>query len=123
MIDIKTPDGGDKLARFYGRDLEEAQLRFTSRLAQEIADVGSRKGVLNGRRRTLWPQRTGFSRDRWQAEVVGDDIAVINTATYAAAVNNRKQYASGKPNKNYHSAQRTVEKWWAALTARAAKDI
>ena len=67
------------------------------------------------RRDTLWPQDTGFSRDRFRLEddSATGDILVLNTAPYARHVNDRRAYPSGRRNPNYRAAQRAIEAVWA----------
>ena len=96
-------------------DLGRAEARVTSELAQETERSLRR-------RNTLWPQDTGFSRDRFRVE---DDhsggMVVTNTADYAPAVNNRSTYPLGGANPNYRSVERTVKKFWSRIVAAALK--
>ena len=71
-----------------------------------------------------WPQDTGFSRDRFRAEddSATGDVLILNSARYAAAVNNRSNYPRGGANPNYLAAQRSVEKAWNRILRRALRN-
>lgn len=87
--------------------VEQERHELTANLAHQLE-----RGIR--RRDTLWPQDTGFSRDRFRLEddSATGDILVLNTAPYARAVNNRPNYPLGGHNPNYRAAQRTIEKLW-----------
>ena len=88
--------------------VEEEVHETVANLAHEL-ERGVRK------RDTLWPQDTGFSRDRFRLEddSATNDILVLNTARYAEYVNDRPRYPRGGSNPNYRAAQRAIEKLWA----------
>ena len=105
------------LADLAVKDLsEETQAAVGFAVAFEI------EAELRKQSTTIWPQRTGYSRDRFRAnaEAASGDIVVTNTAPYAHAVNDFSQYRSGRSNPNYLSAQRTVQRWWDKIVRRAA---
>lgn len=102
-------------ANHVAREAEEYQARLVNEVAFETEKAMRR-------RTTLWPQRSGYSRDRFRAE---DDhhgnILITNTAPYARFVNFVRAFASGKRNPNFNAVQRTVEKFWPDITRRAAR--
>ncbi|MCY4121045.1 MAG: hypothetical protein OXG72_09020 [Acidobacteria bacterium] len=106
-IDLEIPDVNSLV--------EQERHEITANLAHEL-ERGIRK------RDTLWPQDTGFSRDRFRLEDdnVTGDILVLNTAPYAAAVNNRQAYPRGGRNPNYRAAQRAIERLWRKALGKAA---
>jgi len=104
----------------YAAQLDEDMERERHELAANLAHELER-GVR--RRDTLWPQDTGFSRDRFRLEDDSADnsILVLNTAPYAKAVNNRATYPRGGRNPNYRAAQRAIQKIWPKALRRAAR--
>ena len=102
-------------ARELGEFIEAQHALMMAAIARECEEE------LRSRRRTRWPQRTGFSRDRWRVDDVAhtDELLATNTATYAKFVNNRRLYPSGRPNPNYQAGQRTVQGAWEAILRRA----
>ena len=91
--------------------------RVEARVAAEIAFETEKE---LRKRTTLWPQRTGFSRDRFRAEDDhAGDVVVTNSASYARAVNETPTYPRGRSNPNFQSLQRTIEKFWNAIVGRA----
>ena len=98
--------------RQYARELRRGDQAQRAVLSANLARELERG--LRRRAGTLWPQDTGFSRDRFRCEdeAISNNILVLNTARYARYVNNRARYASGRRNPNYRAAQRTIEKVW-----------
>ena len=70
-----------------------------------------------------WPEDTGSSKRMFSVKAAGSggDIDIQNDAQYAAAVNNRQTYRSGKPNPNYDAVGRTVENNWDKVVRDAAR--
>lgn len=102
-------------ARELGEFIEAQHALMMAAIARECEEE------LRSRRRTRWPQRTGFSRDRWRVDDVAhtDELLATNTAVYAKWVNNRRRLSPTKPNRNYRAGQRTIEGAWDAILRRA----
>ena len=111
MTEVEYPDwSGDVID-----DLEQDRRRFDAELALAVEEG------LRSRRNTLWPQLTGFSRDRFRVEAIAGkgEFLIINTAPYASAVEFREHYAKGKRNPNFQAALRTIFKDFTRSVATA----
>ena len=114
-----------------------ARFEIDNNIGEVVADLGEQTGqatlfniayeseqVLRSRSMTIWPQDTGQSRLLFRAESdQRDDVLVLNTATYAAAVNNRRYYPGGRANPNFHAAQRTIERLWSRIVDAATRRL
>ena len=117
-LEIIDDDSG-RGVQSYADGIEAAAEAEVARINSELALECER--TLRNRTLTLWPIRTGYSRDRWRGEdVAGKDyIEIVNTADYAQPVNDIATYPQGRPNPNFRAAQRTLEKWWDRILTRA----
>ena len=102
--------------------VEHGAEAFAEMVRAEVAKEAGKS--LRRRSTTMWPMLTHFSRRRFRADDVAHsdgDIAITNTAAYARRVNNSQTGPGGKPNRNHRAAQRTIERDWAKLLARAVR--
>ena len=110
----RTPGGAAADASLRG-DWEELRADIVAAVAHETE--------LTLRRKTgsHWPRDTDFSANRFRADDIAhsDDILITNSAPYAAAVNNRRTYPSGRPNPNYKAVERTIESQTAKILRKA----
>ena len=111
IVSAKFPQGLDRIFEFASNEYTET---VKANLAHEMNNALAQRG------RTLWPQDTGYSRDRFMVEDVPRvfEIHVMNSALYAAAVNNRERYPRGSENPNYQAVQRTIQKEWQEIVRR-----
>ena len=93
IIDDDSGRGVQSYADGIEADVEAEVARINSELALEC------ERTLRNRSLTLWPIRTGFSRDRWRGEDVAgrDYIELVNTADYAATRERHRHLSEGPP--------------------------
>lgn len=101
--------------------IEDAAEDEIARTNAEIAFGAEHE--LRSRSTTVWPQKTGFSRDRFRADDVAgaNMILVTNTAPYAKYVNNSPRLRNGRTNPNFGSAQETVRRYWDRILRGAVR--
>ena len=114
MIDVSLELGAAALAQLkVALEADREAIKAEVALATETE--------LRSRLRTLWPQLTGFSRDRMRVEDVAhsDTVEILNTAPYAGWVNNIARFPNGRANPNHDAVGRTIRKQWSRIVARA----
>ena len=57
---------------------------------------------------SYWPVRSGRSKAAFRMQATKKRVQISNRYGYAAFVNNRKKYKSGKANPNYRAVERTI---------------